>query len=311
MTIDHASAVWGYGGTPSSATIVGQQGGYRGGRQFPVAPSTAGGSASIRPYVIPWTTAADSFGVAFPAGLVGVTQAISLPSPIGGTINAGYESQWNGLVSSVIPVPATLPVGYTANTQTDWRALTADLSRIGTAGGFTTKTWLPTNSPNGILRGPLTLVGSGGTTGDPPGYMLMHPSQLTGFRKVQYRLRTGQAWLVMPTYDQTMKVSHNANGTNPGSALGDTVDATSHVTNADFVNVSGFFWSTNWIDLGQIIASSIGTLTYFSLQTDSSASPFSMANGVTIELRLSPRCDVPYPISVAGRGDLIAPGGYP
>jgi hypothetical protein len=230
-----------------------------------------------------------------------------------GSINAGYESQWAGF-HSLDDARSGRPAGrlHHRTSYDDWQlADRATYARRRTAAGFIDATWLPTTSPNGITRGPLTLVGSGGTTGDPPGYMLMHPSQLTGFRKVQYRLRTGQAWLTMPTYDQTMKVSHNANGTNPGSALGDTVDATSRVTDADFVNVSLFFWSTNWIDLGQIIASSIGTLTYFSLQTDSSASPFSMANGVTIELRLSPRCDVPYPTTVLGKGDLIAPGGYP
>ncbi len=305
--------MWGYGGLPSQGRIAGGQRAYRCGRLFPVAPSEAGATADIRPYCVPWTPTADQWGVAFPAGLVGIVTTANLPSPLTGDLDADFATKWADLSggSSMVGVPGVLPVGYNIGDYVPWQTTAWDLANLPSASGWTTQTWLPTSSPNGISRGPLTLVGSGGTTGDPPGYMLMYPGQMTGFRKVQYKLRSGQAWLTMPTYDQTMKVSHNANGTNPGSALGDTVDATSHVTDADFVNVSSFIWSTNWIDLGQIIASSIGTMTYFSLQTDSSASPFSLANGVTIEFRLSPRMDVPYPVSVMGQGDLIAPGGYP
>lgn len=312
MTINHASAVWGYGGTPSLATINGQQGGYRGGRLFTAAPATAGASAGIRPYVVPWTASADSFGVAFPSGLVGVTEAISLPSPLGGTINAGFESQWAGLLASIIPVPAVLPGGYTASLQTDWRSLTASLTRIRTAAGFTDKTWLPTTTPNGSTIGPVTLVGSGGVIGLPnAGYMIWATAK-TGYRKVQVKFRTGQQWLTMPSYTQTCTLSHNANGSSPGtSAVGDTIDATLTTTDAAFTNVGSFWWETGWFDLGAIQASSIGTLTTFQIKTDSNSNPTAMDNGLTIQWRLSPRCDVPYPISVAGQGDLIAPGGYP
>lgn len=313
MTINHATAAWGYGGGPTSATIAGQQGGYRTGRLFPPTPDTAGMSATIRPYVVPWTATADAFGVAFPAGLVGVTPSLSLPSPLVGTFNAGFESQWASLLTTIIPVPGVLPGGYTPSLQIDWTSLTANLARLRTAGGYATKTWLPTTSPNGQTIGPVTLVGSGGVIGIPnPGYMIW-ATQVTGFRKVQVRFVTGQLWLALPSYTQTCKWSHNADGSNPGtSALGDTIDATLTTTDADFTDANGDFrWDTPWYDLGIIQASSIGTLTTFQVQCDSNTNPTAMDNGLTIEYRLSPRCDVPYPLSVAGQGDLIAPGGYP
>lgn len=311
MTVYHASAVWGYGGAPTLGDVNGQQGGYRTRRLFPCAPTEAGELVTIRPYAVPWTKAADSFGVAYPAGVVGVATEISLPMVLGASHNSDYEDQWESLAATIIPVPGVLPVGYTASLQTDWRSLDAQLDRIRTAAGFTVLTWLPSTAVNGQTVGPVILTGSGGTTGDPPGYMIW-ATAVTGYRKVQVKFRTGQQWLAMPTYDQVCTFSHNADGSSPGtSALGDTTDATLHVTDADFTDGDGdFYWETTWRDLGVIQASSIGTLTTFQIQTDSSASPFSMANGVTIEYRLSPRFDVPYPITVTGQGNLVAPGGY-
>lgn len=314
--VEHALSMWGYNFLGIvSATIPGQQAGYRTGRTFPVTPDTGiDGTFEIRPYAFAWTLAADSFGVAFPAGTVGVAQQASLPLVPGvGTIADQYLDMWQGgTLSYVVPVPGVLPVGYTPSLQTDWTSMTADLTRLRTAAGYSLKTWLPATGFLGETVGPVTLVGSGATTGDPPGYMLW-ASARTGFRKVQVKFRTGMQWLTMPTYDQVCTLSHNADGSSPGtSALGDTVDATLHVTDADFLDPDGdFWWETTWRDLGVIQASSIGTLTTFQIQTDSSASPFAMANGVTVEWRLSPRCDVPYPVSVAGQGGLIAPGGYP
>lgn len=310
--VEHALSVWGYGGGVASATIDGQQGGYRTRRLFPVAPSEADGAETIRPYAMPWTLAADLFGVAYPAGLVGVATQIALPHTLGATLNGDFEDEWEGGSLAIIPVPGVLPVGYTPSLQTDWRSLDAVLTRLRTAAGFTDQTWLPDTAWLGENDGPFILTGSGGTTGDPPGYMIWATDRV-GFRKVQVKFRTGIQWLAMPTYDQVCTFSHNADGSSPGtSALGDTTDASLHVTDADFLDGDGdFWWETTWRDLGAIQASSIGTLTTFQIRTDSSASPFSLAGGVTIEYRLSPRCDVPYPISVAGQGDLIAPGGYP
>jgi hypothetical protein len=321
MTIDHASAAWGYGGTPSSATIAGQQGGYRTGRLFPVAPSEAGGSATIRPYVVPWTPAADSFGVAFPAGIVGVTTDLVLPSPLGATINSDYESQWDGFLASLIPVPAVLPVGYTASLQTDWRSLTAQLYRLRTASGYTDKTWLPTSSPNGIETAfdsidPLPF--NGGFT-SPSRKNITVAS--TGYRKLQFKVVTAGLWLAMPAYGTApFTINHNANGTNPGNTsadgsvpgtAGDTIDFSGSVSDSDFSDPDGNFrWETGWIDCGEILPT-LGTLTYFQFAWDATGFAFALSPGFYFYFRLSPRCDVPYPISVAGQGDLIAPGGYP
>lgn len=308
---EHAQVVWGYAGAETLARINGQQPGWRTRRQFPIAPSEAGDNATIRPYTFPWLASADAFGVSYPAGTLAVVQSMSLPFPLASTLNADFESQWSSFATTVYAVPGVLPVGYTASLYDGWHSSDANLARRRTASGYVDATWLPSSSPNGETVGPVTLVGSGGAIGDPPGYMVW-ASAKTGYRKVQYRLRTGMQWLAMPSYTQTMTLTHNANGTNPGSARGDTIDAISTVTNADFSDPDGdFWWETGWKDLGQIIASSIGTLTTFNVETDSSANLASMPNGVTVQWRLSPRCDVPFPLSVHGYGDLIAPGGYP
>lgn len=312
--VEHALSMWGYSGIlpVTQPGIAGQQGAYRTGRLFPVAPSDADAAAAIRPYAMPWPLAADLFGVTFPAGTVGVATQISLPHHLGARLNTDFEAQWASGSLAIVAVPGVLPVGYTACLQTDWRSLDAQLDRVRTAAGYVLKTWLPATGFLGVTVGPLTLSGSAGTTGSPPSYMLW-ATDVSGYRKVQVKFRTGNLFLAMPTYDLVTTFSHNANGSSPGtSALGDTTDASLHVTNADFTDGDGDFrWETTWRDLGVIQASSIGTLTTFQIRADSSASPASMAGGVTIEYRLSPRCDVPYPISVAGQGALIAPGGYP
>lgn len=327
MTIDHASAVWGYGGTPSSATIAGQQAGYRTGRLFPVAPSNAGESATIRPYVVPWTPTADLWGVAFPAGLVGVTQEISLPSPLVGTINAGYESQWASFAASMIPVPAVLPVGYTVNPQVDWQSLTANLARVRTAAGWVDKTWLPTTSPNGFTLSPAAGFPPFHTTPSGGAWVCRQAftSAATGWRKVQLKLTTRLVQGGQPAFPATpITINHNADGTNPGDTsasnpfatpgvAGDTLDFSGSVSGADFSDANGdFFWDTPWIDCGAVLAT-LGTLAIFQFSWDTAAwtgAEGFISGGFLFSFRMSPRCDVPYPTTVLGQGDLIAPGGY-
>ncbi len=327
MTINHTAAMWGYGGSPSLGTLAGQQAGYRRGRLFPVCPSTASGSATIRPYVIPWTPTVDQWGIAFPAGLVGVVAAANLPGTLSGDLNVDLETKWADLAggSAMVAVPGVLPGGYTPNLHVPWRTAAWDLSRLPTADGWIAKTWLPNATPWGssiidfTFWSP-TLVASGANS--------TLRTSWPGWRNLKIRAGGNNGSgppATKPTSGQcVIRISHNADGS-AGASTGDldTVDATVTITaaqiTANYDIVSGAYQSDP-IDLGGPFLATFGTLSRFvyrvvsnTLTSGSGGSgPPSFIAGVDPVVFLeSYRVDIPYPVTLAGYGDLIAPGGYP
>jgi hypothetical protein len=297
MSIDHASAVWGYG----SATphISGQQAGLRRKRQFPIAPTTPGASASIRPYALPWLATADAFGVSFPAGTLGITTTISLPSPIGGTFNAGYESQWADLTSgtTIVPVPSVLPSGYTPNLETPWASYAVNPNGIHTKDGWTNQLWGPTGNPNGVTDLMSLSDFDVRSIFDGTNYVYQIPIAIPGTGCRAFRIKNN----FTPTGVQpSCTISHNNNtGTRPAATdPGDTIDQT-------FTLASDL----SYVNVGPVSAKT-GVLSIFVMRFVVAPPPTTVVAGVwTIDI--SPRVDVPYVMTITGQGDLVAPGGIP
>lgn len=180
----------------------------------PEFSASASASAAIITQVVPWTTATDRWGIAYPAGLVGVCARINgLPGSL------PYEDEINNtLRDNAVAVPGVLPVGYTARWETDaWAYLgvtpnffagignVVDGSntpgggtyasggrglydggsmftekRILTADGWTTTTWFPTSTTPLPSGGGLLTVYTTAATPVPHGIILA-PSSGTLF----------------------------------------------------------------------------------------------------------------------------------
>ncbi len=303
---NHALSAWG-AVAPFGTVIAGGQLATRLGRRFPMAHTTAGANTLIRPMAVPFNHTVDQWGVAFPAGLVGVTRRLALPNPIVGTLEEGFQADYDDPhlsepTKQLIAVPGVLPVGYSPNLYDGWHSTEPDLTRNRTASGYDYIAWLPSVVPQGDASS-ATFTGGGG---GPINYALYGNGGTTGYRKVQFRLITATA-SVAAGFSVALTISHNADGTDPGFAIGDTVDWTGNVTDADFINpIGGGSMGTDFIDAGPALAS-LGALTTFRMQSDATAG--ATWPGLLLVTHLSPRMDVPYPMSVHGHGDLIAPGG--
>lgn len=276
-----------------------------------------------RPYAYPWPGgAADQWGVAFPAGIVAVS--LDCQEGLGGLSGDPLEDRIEDqLETTMYAVPGVLPVGYTENRYEEWPTpiglLPSSAPRpsinIGThyrdaTGPVPLDGWAPSSQWDGYLgSGPSSPVGVGVWYGS--------VERNPGWRKVQaqigcFTLLPGGFVLTPVQFNGTvtLKLSHNADGTDPGSADGDTIDFTLNVTRPDF-SVAAGRCQTGWIDCGSALAS-LGVNSYFVGSLDFSALTASpeTAPGWYVSLRLSPRMDIPFPSLVTGVGGLIAPGGY-
>ncbi len=331
MTVDHASAMWGFsGGDPAgNGAIPGKQDALRSGRLFPVAPTTANAVKTIRPYIIPWPTAAtvDQWGVAFPGGIVGKVISVRLPSVLT-TINADYEAMWGDLsgavfAPSIVALPAVLPGGYTPSLHVPWRTTAWNLARRPTAGGWIESTWLPSTAPWGDQIADGTLWDAATiSAGNNAVLRSAHP----GWRKLQIAVGgnngSGPPSTVPTSGSAVFRISHNADGsTVPSVGDGDTIDATVTITAAQVganYDISSGTFSSDPIDLG-VISATLGVPSQFVYRcvsnnlTNGSGGDgppnFTAAIGEAVFYESS-RVDIPYPVSLAGQGDLIAPGGY-
>lgn len=314
----------GYG---TGATAGHTQPARRIGRLYPV--ERVGGGAGIRPYVIPWDPATDLWGVAFPAGIVGVTTSVVQTGA--GTYNARTIAGWDQTTSGVIAVPAVLPAGYTARLNREWHSASQSLDRVRTAAGYTTDLWMPSTSPHGTSTSVTAITSVPFTVNpDPPPFpsgsyvyrRFISVAPTIGLRKLQYR--AGSNNLPPGTYGgtHTIVVSHNANGSityNPsapyhGSDDGNVIDYTGSVANSDFTaGLEGTIYWTDWIDAGALTPT-LGTLTTFTFsvtftETYSAVAPINSTQLSHVQFRYSSRVDIPYPFTATGQGDLIAPGG--
>lgn len=332
MTVDHPIAPWGYG---TGATLAGTQRARRIGRNRPV-DRLAG--ASLRPYVIPWTRAADNWGVAFPAGIVGIVTAWPTLSGVG-TYAEQFVEGWEDGSGLAALVPGVLPPDYTPRLQREWHSGTVNMARLRTATGYTSHTWLPSSTPLGtsFTWGQTTAfdsfnsIYSSTRTFDAATVwywrnILFGGTATIGWRKVQYRAVTfgfggSPAGLGRINQTHTVTLSHDTNGgqtvnfSSPytGSRDGTEIDSvTTFDTHDQTINLFSDYYATDWIDAGEVPAADVGTLT---IHTIDFSMPLLGGGAGThphyLEFRLSPALDVPYPVTATGQGDLIAPGGVP
>lgn len=301
---DHTTAPWGYDDNITTASLAGAQLARRIHRVSPV--DVEGGTTGMRTYAFPWTLAADQWGVSYPAGTIAVAYGFGLSG--GGSLLdqmlAGWETGANGLL---VLVPSALPVGYTARRVREWHSGIHPFAKIRVAGGYQSIDWMPSLSPLGLLGASLS-TGSGTAAGTE--YNAYENG--IGFRRVHVRGFVNSAVLgsVGFTGNVDVVLSHNADGTDPGSADGDTADFTHTFTDADYTHTGGAspLWVTSWVDAGDALAA-LGVLTYFQASLTRPSTATSIEFG--LDFRLSPRVDVPLPYTATGIGDLIAPGGLP
>ncbi len=332
--MDHHNVVHGYA-TPTARTLPRQWVG-RIRRNRPNFNLTSGSSSTVRPYVVDWPgSASDTFGVSYGGGIVGVTERHGILSGAVGT----YQARWDAFLASIadgnnsagmFAVPAVLPSGYTANPEMQWRSHSYARNRIWTASGYTTYLWCPHPTYYGSsVSSALQTVQWPGV--DPPApfqtfrgtYEVGNLAGLgIGFRKVQIRVSVIPEGLNTPTSvsgNVGITLTHNADGstfTVDGSGdrqNGNTTDYAGTVAGWTDEG-AGNFW-TSWLDCGEVMPSTEGTNTYFFAEVDMQSvttGPLSFANYIQgVQMRLSPRVDVPYRITHVGEGDLIAPGGIP
>ncbi len=137
-----------------------------------------------------------------------------------------------------------------------------------------------------------------------------------GNRAVQYKIDFINNAVPPEAFTGSMVVllSHNADGSNPGTTSdGSTTDHTASYPVGSFTSIFGGGlnqpYTTGWINAGAI-SPTLGTFSAFKGSLDLSGVASLNTNAVSVIFRLSPRMDVPYPVTLTGRGDLIAPGGY-
>lgn len=266
-------------------------------------------NGSVRPYVIPWTTASDTWGIAFPAGLVGVVTSFNTVTGAG-AYNDRMEANWGVSGGGAILVPGVLPAGYTARLVREWHSAAQSLARVRTADGYNTMTWMPSTSPFGESRnfsnfnyGGVTLMTISGLGTEYGTFASSH----IGWRNLQWRLRyPTMDTSGLPNADLTLRISHNADGSNPGAALGDTTDWTDTI-NTSTIPHTGSAYESAWEDLAIDLHPTLGTVSTFRLDINYTW-VFGLLSFI-YEFRMSPRLDVPYPFTATGIGDLIAPGG--
>jgi hypothetical protein len=285
----------------------------------------------IPPFTWPSSLTTDQWGVSYPtADIVAVWKGTNLTnlSSGSGSFEERAEDEWEAMVTGntgeVFAVPSVLPDGYTRNLFEDYTSLVgvtgagaprrgADCTRLLTADGFVTSLWLPSVNPYGASG-----TGAGGIIANGAVDYGSFDTASIGFRKLQMRLTVWSTSSPASSFTGTMTVvvSHNADGTNPGVANGDTVDSTTDVAPADLSTAIGSSggatrWATDWYDLGEILPD-LGVPTDFQSQIDLTAltASTSASPGWAAEFRMSPSVEVPLPNYVTGLYDLVAPGGY-
>jgi hypothetical protein len=334
--------IWGYNSpTASTFDIANWQKAYRLGRQYPgyslqepVEPSEGDPDGltivPIHAYTFPlpedWEE--DEFGVAYPAGTLVVVNEQGLLRDLAGDYNSEFEYFWKERRQDLLGgwlVPGVLPEGYTPQGPL-WRSHREHEYISGSsfdpmwydASGFFShgiiaNPWPPSDGIGSELDTfPVVWTGtlSGSTYNGPD--VNYNYSQTTGFRYVSYRIVTTNVSPSTFTGNIDITLSHNADGSDPGSGDGDTIDFTDSVDVSTLTFIPGVGVTNDWQPVGPILAA-LGVITHFHLRIGSTGINGSGLGPLTItakvQFQLSPRVDVPWPTTVMGIGNLIAPGG--
>lgn len=339
---NHMLGIWGYNSpTASTFDIANWQKAYRLGRQYPgyslqepVEPTEEDPDGlTILPihayaFPLPDDWAEDDFGVAYPEGTLVVVNEIGLLRALASDYNSEFEYFWNtqrlALAGGWL-VPSVLPEGYTYRPPI-WRSHREHEYLVSSS--FDPLWWEADGfSSNGIAANPwppsdgvgteldsfpsVWSATQSGTTYTGPDFNYNY-SQTTGFRFVSYRIVTTNVSPSTFTGNIDVTLSHNADGSDPGSGDGDTIDFTDSVDVSTLAFVGGVGVTNDWQAVGPILAD-LGVITQFHVRISStgvdgpSGGPFTIT--AKVQFQLSPRVDVPWPTTVMGIGNLIAPGG--
>ncbi|MBA3622967.1 MAG: hypothetical protein H0W48_00555 [Methylibium sp.] len=331
MTIDPS-----FVGYAMSGTDAGPQLAARMGRAVPIDRTQfvdplawyPGSPEPCRRMLIDVPISADDWGVSFPYGIVAVVESVATVSS-SGSYPARWAEYWAGDVFYLVPL--VLPVGYTPRLRRDWFAYQYAAGSSGyspfsythrTATGLSAPIeWIP----SGVVRGT-----TGGLSTPLADIKYLQDNGLTehriiysvspGFREVQYRVSWQDRFARAPDWAGTIDVflRRNADGSHPGAGVnGDTTDVADSLALSDFDNLATSGWHfSEWRSAGAL-APSLGVVTnwqaHLSVANMARGSP-GMLNildtyGIVLQLRLSPRVDIPLPYTITGRGGLIAPGG--
>jgi hypothetical protein len=296
---------------------------------------------TILPYVVPWTRATDDLGFSFPSGLVGIVPTIGLDDQHGDPFQDRIDAY---LEKRTIAVPATLPSGYTARLRRDpWETIGAgNLGLVGSGGGgliylprMRTATGLnPITYQYGNVWAPWTagvqhagLSGNGYVTGsDSTGIYSPYTTWwtqielTTGLRAAKYTMIASNApdpFSSVPTFvgTVTVKISHNADGSDPGDAAdGDTIDHTHSFSAGDFTQVGFNSYLSSEVTIAGGLLPAVGTIAKYKVSITAShfvifATDQYYATVGPMNLYGAPRVDIPFPWTYTGAGGLIAPGG--
>lgn len=346
---DHMRGIWGYNSPLlSSFQLPGLQKGFRLGRKFPgyklTWPVFEGETPDlIRPYVFPlpesWT--GDQWGVPFDSQgdvvVVAIRQGILDPLTL--PYNEAFEEFWHHCMTfndfPLFMVPATLPEGYTANPDVLWTSAVdfeLDVSRTMPkyydASGFfevgplsLTNIWGPFSNPwgyegasfhwTGTTAGPVHL---GPWTG---AQVFCAYDSAQGLRNLAYRLTSITANNTQYAGNMDIVISHNADGSDPGAADGDTIDYSFSVAQSSLIIDPMLIGpTTGWVDLGPVNVT-LGVPSVLQASMSSTGftevgTPFDGPNSIDyiLEFRESVNLSIPWPTTALGIGSLIAPGGY-
>lgn len=319
MTTSHPEMVW---GAPPGGALTGKSRAAYLSHGYPayyLDTIPFGSPSIITAYAFPWLTATDQWGVAFPAGTVGVTTKVHLQLPLVTDYMSSIEAYWADLTNGVTyAVPGVLPAGYTPNLQVVGFNALMGLAVVLNATGFITQDtlahwpgWVPkTTNINGYSDSFGLGLGSGFS---PPPWVYFWRGlggfNNAGWRKVQYQISYVAASVSAGPVSLT--ISHNFDGTDPGLAPGDTIDWAHSHPDTDFSVTAGVA-STAWIDAGTIVCSTNGIVANFNAELDISLNLGAYGSfGTSVHFRLSPRCDIPFFATAVGYGGVIAPGGTP
>lgn len=322
-SVEHAISLWFQGNGVSGVGSVAQKAAWIG-RLKCTADRTGndGFDSSLLPYAFALDRVTDTWGVSIPPGVYGAAVNGWNTSLYTGSYSSRMQQSWEAdLGQQLMILPSALPSGYTPVYARGWHNTPRANPFLGigrTANGPVNLgliPWLPSGSPLGSQTN-FTFTSFPSTVHSlPPGgvdvsFWGSYPGG-TGNRNIKLRLHGGTSSLAgSPPATFTINGTHNANGSYPGSAPGDTVDFSYTFNFPGDTPFNGTENTSVDIDLPVTAYATRGVATTFAIEIhyfQASASVFTSQ----LQMKFSPRLDIPLPYAVTGQGDIYCAGGLP
>ncbi len=310
-------------------------------------PGSFANAPRVQPFCVPWTATVDSYGIAYSAGLVGVT------SSVGYAGTGSYEARMDAhIAANCTAVPGVLPAGYTPRLEHDCDMLSVPSVFSGAAPGIcscwdATPTrymgpagpinyyWIPYSAANqrGYTKvsfaGSFTVIDYDSVVEPIAAWMRTGlEDSARGWRNMRWMWNTPLLYSAPPHNMNLMGtvdlyISHNADGSTVanGSHFGDTIDYSKSFGQADltwnpYISPSiGDYITPEW-DTGQMLpALGVPTnyrITVLHTQTADPGPPVTYGDFLsagTFSAKMSPVVNIPLRWTCCGDSGLIAPGG--